>query len=205
MTPEKLQQIVRIQLATNPDLPRQLGLSLDETREFFELLMSPAQQALARSGDERLTPEQKRERMTAAQQEGELAAASRFGREVVEQYQSYEKSAPARMQVQQLQTDMANHDVPMNAEQRQRLVAELVRIDDEMKRAQAGAPIDAAAQSGRSDRAALIRIQQQTEERIAQAAVSILTAEQMKVLEQRTELMRQFQQIALEGESEPSP
>jgi hypothetical protein len=122
----RIQQEIRLR-RSYADMPAALGLDADQADKLFDLLadnrVAAADNARGYAGDP--TGSQSIEAAARQQRDAEIEAL--LGPDKAAEFQSFEKSLPARMQVNRIGEDMAAADVPLSQAQRTALIAAVVK------------------------------------------------------------------------------
>ena len=118
----RLQSEVRLR-RTYADMPAALGLDATRADKLFNLLadsqVSMRDEMRAREGD----PDSRDDIRDTARQQRDAAIENLLGPEKAAQFQSFEKSIPARMQVNRIGESMEAANVPLSDAQRTSLIA----------------------------------------------------------------------------------
>jgi len=118
----RLQSEVRLR-RMYADMPGTLGLNANQADKLYNLLadsqVSLRDELRAHEGE----PESRRSIQDAARAQRDAAIESLLGPDKAAQFQSFEKSMPARMQVSRIGDSMAAANVPLSEAQRNSLIA----------------------------------------------------------------------------------
>ncbi len=200
-----IQLVVRAGMAANPNLPGDLGLTPEETREFLGLAMQPMQRVRSEMTPDDFAQMQKdpelargfSERSKAAMKEGMDAAAARFGQQTVDRFKDQEFVEGARREVLQVQMVLVDKDVPLTAEQRQQLTKTLVNFERQLLSERQQAEAQTSAAKGAAAQSAIWnRYQTEREKRAAEAAKTVLTLEQQSIWSQHLANQRALRDAA---------
>jgi hypothetical protein len=125
----RLQSEVRLR-RMYADMPATLGLNADQADRLFNLLadsqVTMRDEMRARDGE----PDNRRAIQDAARAQRDAAIEDLLGPEKAAQFQSFEKSIPARMQVSRIGESMAAANVPLSEAQRNSLIAAVMTERD---------------------------------------------------------------------------
>jgi hypothetical protein len=118
----RLQQEIRLR-RTYADMPAELGLDATQADKLFDLLadnrVSSFDDAAAYRGD----PQARQSIEDAARQQRDAEIDALLGPDKAAEFHSFEKSIPARMQVNRIGENMAAANVPLSESQRNSMIA----------------------------------------------------------------------------------
>jgi hypothetical protein len=189
---EASRNVLRMNMRANnrriyEDVEERLGLTKDQANQLIELLTS---QQMARMEQARQDggPGRGRAMMQTSQQE--LAAvASLIGADRIALFQEYQKTVPARQEVQVLTRQLEGADLALSEDQRDRMITALTE-----ERERSPAPRFEDSASREEYLAALSEWQQDYRERSASRARGILDSKQFKSYDQYQQWVAEMQQ-----------
>jgi len=170
----RLQSEVRLR-RTYADMPAALGLNADQADKLYNLLadsqVTLRDEMRAHDGE----ADGRRSIQDAARAQRDAAIENLLGPQKAAEFQSFEKSIPARMQVSRIGESMAAANVPLSEAQRTSLIAAVMTERD-------AAPPPERPQDGGQDadyQARFLDWQADFSSRVQARAESLLTAEQV--------------------------
>jgi hypothetical protein len=202
---EQLRQMVALTLASMPDLPEELGLTKDETREFLTLMFERMQRAqsetqpvdLAQMGKDPAARKRFMERAAVAQKDAEMLAAGRFGQATVDKFKDYQHLSQARQSVSQLQLVLIENDLPLSADQRRQLTTAYTKIDRELSAQRDQSVFEEEVDVNGSAGSTLVsKYFAEREKRLAAETLAVLTSEQKLVWDKQQALQLERRTLA---------
>jgi hypothetical protein len=190
--PEGMRKMMRANLrAQNKrmyfDLQAKLGLTDDQTTHLLDLLTD--EQTLGFKGPRNIDPEQARAYWEAEQAKHKTAINELLGSAKAAQFEEYQKSMPAHIELMTLTQQLEGVDAPLNDEQRSKLLDALV---EERERIPPPTYVEGIPQEEMAK--AYDEWQTDYEKRFADQARSILTTEQLNTYTDYQQWQRQMRQ-----------
>jgi hypothetical protein len=165
------------------DMPRDLGLDTATADKLFDLLAdsmtASMDQARAYSGD----PAGQEAVIAAARRERDAAIDALLGPDKAAEFQSFEKSMPARMQVGRIAADMTASDVPLREDQRKQLVGVIAKVQEQFP-----APVREEGGDNVAHQVKYLDWQAEYSKRVQAGIEPLLTAEQRARYREAVEL-----------------
>jgi hypothetical protein len=167
------------------DMPAALGLDSSQTDKLFNLLADSQVKARDEMRSNEAGSEGRQANQDATRQQRDAAIADLLGPEKAAEFQSFEKSIPARMQVNRIGESMAAANVPLSEAQRTSIIAEVIAEQE------AGPPPSRTDANGMNDedfQARYLDWQADYSNRVQLRVEPLLTAEQAALYRQALEV-----------------
>jgi hypothetical protein len=179
------------------DLQSKLGLTDEQTSDLLDLITD--QHTVGFKGPRNLAPEQAREYWEAEEAKRQAAIDELLGPGKAAEFAEYQKSMPARSELMMISQQLEGVDTPLTDSQRSRLLDAMIAERDRIPM-----PNYFDGMSPEESAKAFNDWQADYDKRVAEAARSILTSEQLNTVNNYQQWQREMrQQVAAQGPGGP--